>query len=178
MTKSAHNAVTTNAAQYAHRHALDRLSERVQLTTDGHKPYLEAFEAEFGAAVDFAQIIKTYGGHPESNAAMHRYSPGHCDGITKTAITGAPDMDLASTSYIERQNLTTRMQNRRFTRLTNAFSKKVANHEAMLALHFMHYNFARIHRTLRVTPAMEAGIASHPWEVSEIVALLDAPQED
>lgn len=152
-----------------------RLTGRVQITTDGHKPYLEAIEAEFGADVDFAMVIKTYGkGAPGDAPANIRYSPATCTAIEKKAITGNPDMSLVSTSYIERQNLTTRMTNRRFTRLTNAFSKKVANHEAMLALHFMHYNYARIHQTLRVSPAMEAGLTDHPWEVSEIVALLDS----
>jgi IS1 family transposase len=152
-----------------------RLTGRIQLTTDGHKPYLEAVEAEFGADVDYAMLIKTYGGGAGSDAPANvRYSPGHCTGIEKRIVVGTPDEGLVSTSYIERQNLTTRMQNRRFTRLTNGFSKKVANHEAMLALHFMHYNFCRIHQSLRVTPAMEAGVASHPWDVSEMVALLDS----
>lgn len=149
---------------------------RIQLTTDGLNSYLEAIEQEFGAGVDYAMVIKTYGNTPESEASQHRYSPGHCTGIEKRTITGEPSEALMSTSYIERANLTTRMQNRRFTRLTNGFSKKMANHEAMLALHFMHYNFARIHQTLRVTPAMEAGVADHVWDVSEIVALLDEPE--
>lgn len=151
-----------------------RLTNRVMITTDGHRPYIEAIESEFGSAVDFAQIVKQYGNNVPSEASHHRYSPGHCTGIQKNAITGNPDMSLASTSYIERANLTTRMTNRRFTRLTNAFSKKVENHEAMLAIHFMHYNFCRIHQTLRVTPAMEAGLSAHPWDIAELVALLDA----
>ena len=146
-----------------------RLSHRVQLTTDGHRPYLEAVETAFGADIDFAQLVKIYGA---SGEAQTRYSPGQCIGISCNAVTGAPDPKHISTSFVERQNLTMRMSMRRFTRLTNAFSKKLENHMAAIALHFMYYNFARIHQTLRVTPAMAAGVAHHVWTVEEIVALL------
>ena len=150
-----------------------RLSHRVQLTTDGHKPYLTAVEESFGADIDFAQLIKVYGA---SGEAQTRYSPGQCIGIETKAVTGTPDPKHISTSFVERQNLTMRMSMRRFTRLTNAFSKKLENHMAAIALHFMYYNFARVHTTLRVTPAMEAGVAHHVWTVEEIIALL--PAED
>ena len=146
-----------------------RLSNRVQLTTDGHRPYVNAVEEAFGSEIDFAQLQKIYG---SANEGHSRYSPGTCIGIQTNAVTGKPDPKHISTSYVERQNLTMRMSMRRFTRLTNAFSKKMENHMAAIALHFMHYNFARIHQTLRVTPAMQAGIAHHPWSVEEIVALL------
>ncbi|MBI1784950.1 IS1 family transposase [Candidatus Sumerlaeota bacterium] len=149
-----------------------RITNRVQLTTDGHKMYLDAVEHAFGADADFAQLQKHYamisGKSPET-----RYSPGQCCGITKEKIEGNPDPAHISTSFVERANLTIRMGNRRFTRLTNAFSKKVENHVHSLALQFMHYNFACIHKTLRVTPAMEAGITDHAWEIEEIVALID-----
>ena len=147
-----------------------RLANRVQLTTDGHKPYLMAVEEAFGADIDFAQLIKLYGEAPEGEK---RYSPAVCTGIRRIAVTGSPDPTYISTSFVERQNLSMRMGIRRFTRLTNAFSKKVENHEAAVALWFMYYNFARVHQTLRVTPAMEAGLASHVWTLAEIVALLD-----
>jgi hypothetical protein len=144
----------------------------VQLTTDGHKPYLEAVEGAFGMDVDFAQLVKLYGAPEEPERT---YSPMKCIGCRKTPITGRPDPRYISTSYVERQNLTMRMSMRRFTRLTNAFSKKLENHEAAVALYFMWYNFGRIHMTLRVTPAMEAGVSDHVWTVAEIVALLDRP---
>ncbi len=150
-----------------------RLKFRVQLTTDGHRPYLNAVEDAFGGDIDFAQLIKVYG---SSGEAQTRYSPGQCIGTLTNAVTGSPDPKHISTSYVERQNLTMRMSMRRFTRLTNAFSKKLENHMAAIALHFMYYNFARIHTTLRVTPAMEAGIANHAWTVEEIVSLLPAEQ--
>ena len=146
-----------------------RLSHRVQLTTDGHRPYLEAVETAFGADIDFAQLVKIYGA---SGEAQTRYSPGQCIGISCNTVTGTPDPKHISTSFVERQNLTMRMSMRRFTRLTNAFSKKLENHMAAIALHFMYYNFARIHQTLRITPAMAAGVAHHVWTVEEIVALL------
>ncbi len=146
-----------------------RLKFRVQLTTDGHRPYLNAVEDAFGSDIDFAQLVKVYG---SSNDGPSRYSPGQWIGIQINAVTGFPDPKHISTSYVERQNLTMRMSMRRFTRLTNAFSKKLENHMAAIALHFMYYNFARIHTMLRVTPAMEAGIASHVWNVEEIVSLL------
>jgi IS1 family transposase len=151
----------------------ERLASRVQLTTDGHKAYLEAVEDAFGADIDFAQLVKIYGSEvgPKSNAEI-RYSPAQCMGARKAVISGMPDHAHISTSFTERQNLSMRMGMRRFTRLTNAFSKKVENHEAAIALYFMYYNFARIHQTLRVTPAMEAGIANHVWSLEEIVGLL------
>ena len=156
------------------RDLADRLATRVQLTTDGHKVYLEAVEGAFGNAIDYAMLIKTYEGDSGKHAtAERRYSPAVCTGEYKQRVTGNPDPDYISTSYVERQNLTMRMGMRRFTRLTNVFSKKVDNHKAAVALHFMHYNFARIHTSIRVTPAMEAGISDHVWEISEIVGLLD-----
>jgi hypothetical protein len=154
------------------RDLADRLATRVQLTTDGHKVYLEAVEGAFGNAIDYAMLIKTYEGDSGKKVpAERRYSPAVCTGEFKQRITGDPDPDYISTSHVERQNLTMRMHMRRFTRLTNAFSKKVDNHKAAIALHYMHYNFARIHKTLRVTPAMEAGIADHIWELDEIARL-------
>ena len=151
-----------------------RLSHRVQLTTDGHKPYLEAVENTFGSNIDYAMLIKMYG---ETQEAEKRYSPAQCLGAKKEEITGNPDPRHISTSYVERQNLTMRMHMRRFTRLTNGFSKKLENHVAAISLHFMYYNFVRTHQTLRMTPAMAAGIVSSPWEVSDIVKLLDGERE-
>jgi IS1 family transposase len=147
-----------------------RLSHRVQLTTDGHRPYLNAVEDAFGGDIDFAQLIKIYG---SSGDTQTRYSPGECIGIACNTVTGTPDPKHISTSFVERQNLTMRMSMRRFTRLTNAFSKKLENHMAAIALHFMYYNFSRVHQTLRVTPAMESGVANHVWTVEEVVALLE-----
>ncbi len=149
-----------------------RLANRVQLTSDGHRAYLEAVEGAFGADVDYAQIVKIYGASPES--AKGRYSPADCTGIKKTKIEGNPDFDHVSTSFVERQNLTMRMHMRRFTRLTNAFSKKVENHAYSVALHMMYYNFVKIHSKLRVTPAMAAGVSDRLWEMSDIVALWEA----
>jgi len=154
-----------------------RLANRVQITTDGHRPYVDAIEQEFGSAVDFAQIIKTYGVQKSEDASptARRYSPNVVTGIEVREVSGDPDPAHISTSYVERQNLTMRMQMRRFTRLTNAFSKKVENHAAMVGLHFMHYNFARPHSSLgkNTTPAMAAGVADHVWTVQEIAELLD-----
>ena len=147
-----------------------RLAHRVQLTTDGHKVYLEAVEGAFGADVDYAMLVKLYGGD-SGRQAEARYSPAQCLGTRTVCITGTPDPAHISTSYAERLNLSMRMGMRRFTRLTNAFSKKVDNHKAALALYFMHYNFGRIHKTLRVTPAMEAGVADHVWSLEEIAQL-------
>jgi len=147
-----------------------RLANRVQLTSDGHKPYLQAVEGAFGSEIDYAVLIKLYGTDPNGEK---RYSPPVCTGTEIDTVTGNPDPKHISTSYVERQNLTMRMSMRRFTRLTNAFSKKVENHIAAVALHFMHYNFCRIHKTLRVTPAMEAGVADHVWSIEELVGLLD-----
>lgn len=146
-----------------------RLANRVQLTTDGHKPYLEAIESAFGSEIDYAMLIKLYGESQDDT----RYSPGECNGSRKDRITGNPDMNHVSTSYVERQNLTMRMSMRRFTRLTNGFSKKVENHMSAVALHYMYYNFVRIHKSLRCTPAMEAGVTKKLWSIEDIVALLD-----
>ncbi len=148
-----------------------RLANRVQLTTDGHRVYLEAVESAFGSEIDYAMLVKLYGTDREESEA--RYSPAECIGCKTVVISGRPNMKHVSTSYVERQNLTMRMQMRRFTRLTNAFSKKVENHAHAVALHYMHYNFCRIHKTLRVTPAMEAGITDHVWCIEEIIGLLD-----
>lgn len=147
-----------------------RLRHRVQLTTDGHKPYLSAVEDAFGGDIDYAVLQKLYGSDP---SAEKRYSPAQCIGTQREIVTGDPDPKHISTSYVERQNLTMRMSMRRFTRLTNAFSKKAENHIAAVALYFMYYNFGRVHQTLRVTPAMEAGVANHVWSIEEIVGLLD-----
>jgi len=151
-----------------------RLANRVQLTSDGHKAYLEAVEGAFGGDVDYAQLVKLYGSAPES--AKGRYSPAECTGCHKQRVEGNPDPAHVSTSYAERNNLTMRMHMRRFTRLTNAFSKKVENHSYAVALHMMYYNFVRIHSKLRVTPAMAAGVADRLWEVSDIVALVEAEE--
>jgi IS1 family transposase len=148
-----------------------RLANRVQLTTDGHKPYLVAVEDAFGADIDYAMLQKIYGVAPTNNAEI-RYSPAQCMGAKKAVISGNPDYRHVSTSHVERQNLTMRMQMRRFTRLTNAHSKKIENHEAAIALHYMHYNFARIHQSLRITPAMAAGLTDHVWSLEEIVGLV------
>lgn len=150
-----------------------RLASRVQLTTDGHKGYLKAVDNAFGNDIDYAMLVKIYGPAPESEGGR-RYSAAECTGITKEAIVGNPAEKHISTSYVERQNLTMRMSMRRFTRLTNAFSKKIENHAHAVALHFMYYNFGRIHKTLRVTPAMEAGISSHVWSLEEIAQLADS----
>ena len=147
-----------------------RLANRVQLTTDGHKAYLEAVEGAFGGDVDYAQLIKLYGEAPE---AQKRYSPTTCVGARKRRIEGNPDRAAVSTSYVERQNLTMRMHMRRFTRLTNAFSKKFENHMHMVALYTVWYNFIRIHKTLRVTPAMEAGLSDALWDMDDLVRIMD-----
>lgn len=145
-----------------------RLSNRIQLTTDGHKMYLAAVPDAFGNGIDYAQLVKVYGNPVEG---QKRYSPAQILGTTQAAIIGNPDPAHVSTSYVERQNLNMRMQMRRFTRLTNAFSKKIENHMHSVALFHMHHNFARVHQTLRVTPAMEAGLSSHVWSIHEIVRL-------
>jgi IS1 family transposase len=147
-----------------------RLANRVQLTSDGHRPYLTAVDTVFGDDVDYAMLIKIYGADPQAET---RYSPAKCIGAEKQPKIGNPDAKHISTSYAERSNLTMRMHMRRFTRLTNAFSKKVENHAAAIALHTMYYNFVRIHQTLRVTPAMAAGVSDKLWEVSDIVAMLE-----
>ena len=147
-----------------------RLANRVQMTTDGLKAYLEAVEGAFGVDIDYAQLVKLYG---ETAAPKGRYSPAECIGARKEAITGAPAEKHVSTSYVERQNLTMRMHMRRFTRLTNGFSKSVENHGYAVALHFTYYNFVRMHKTLRMTPAMAAGVTNKLWEISDIVALVE-----
>jgi IS1 family transposase len=146
-----------------------RMANRVQLTSDGHKPYLTAVERSFGNNIDYAMLVKIYS-NPGSTE-NRQYSPGECCGANKTPICGNPDEKHISTSFVERQNLTMRMHMRRFTRLTNGFSRKVENHCCAVALHYMFYNFARIHKTLRVTPAMQAGIADHVWTLEEIAKL-------
>jgi IS1 family transposase len=150
----------------------DRLATRVQLTTDGHKAYLNAVEDAFHGNIDYAMLVKIYGDVP---AGAGRYSPAACIGAQLVPITGEPDLTHVTTSHVERQNLTMRMSMRRFTRLTNGFSKKVENLAHAVALHFMHYNFCRVHQTLRVTPAMAAGLSDHVWELSELVALMPKP---
>jgi len=146
-----------------------RLANRVQLTSDGHKPYLEAVEQSFGADIDYAMLVKIYGDTP----GAARYSPGECIGADPRPVTGKPDPAHISTSYAERANLTLRMGARRFTRLTNAFSKKVENHAHSVAIHTMHYNFVRIHQTLRCTPAMAAGVTTKLWELADMVKVLE-----
>jgi IS1 family transposase len=150
-----------------------RLSNRVQLTTDGHRAYLEAVEGAFGADVDYAQLVKMYGNVGGGKNAEVRYSPAECTGIKKVRVEGNPDVKHVSTSYVERQNLTMRMSMRRFTRLTNAFSKKLDNHIHALALYFVFYNFTRIHKTLRVSPAMAAGITNRLWSLDDVIAKID-----
>jgi IS1 family transposase len=149
-----------------------RISSRVQITTDGHRAYLEAVEGAFGMDVDYAQLQKIYGASLEPE---RRYSPARCIGSDMKVVSGNPDPKHVSTSYVERQNLTMRMHMRRFARLTNAFSKKAENHVHSVALHYMFYNFCRVHQTLRVTPAMEAGLSDHVWSIEELVALMPKP---
>lgn len=151
-----------------------RISNRVQITTDGHKAYLEAVENAFGADIDYAMLQKIYGA--PSDEETRRYSPAKCIGCDMKVVSGDPDPKHVSTSYVERQNLTMRMQMRRFTRLTNAHSKGVDNHRHMVALHYMHYNYCRPHGTLRCTPAQEAGLTDHIWSVEELCALLPKPR--
>ncbi len=163
-------------AEYANafmQDVADRLATRVQVTTDGLKAYLEAVEGAFGADVDYAQLVKLYGNAP---GPAGRYSPGECVGIRKTRVEGRPDPAHVSTSYVERQNLTMRMHMRRFTRLTNGFSKKIENHGHAVALHCTFYNFVRIHKTLRCTPAMAAGLTGRLWDMKDIVALVEAAE--
>jgi IS1 family transposase len=149
----------------------ERLANRVQVTSDGHGAYLRAMDQVFGDDADYAMLVKIYG---VDRASERRYSPAKCLGARRGAITGNPDPKHISTSYAERQNLTMRMLMRRFTRLTNAFSKKVENHACAVALHAMYYNFVRIHQTLKVTPAMAAGVTERLWEMSDVVELLEA----
>lgn len=153
-----------------------RLANRVQLTSDGHRAYLEAVEGAFGGDIDYAMLVKIYGTSPDS--AKGRYSPAECTGARKEKIEGNPDPKHVSTSFAERQNLTMRMHMRRFTRLTNGFSKKVEAHANAVALHFMYYNFVRIHASLRMTPAMAAGVTDELWEIADIVALVEAKEAE
>ena len=150
-----------------------RLANRVQLTSDGHKAYLEAVEGAFGGDVDYAQLIKLYGSEGGVSSDK-RYSPAECTGTRKRRVEGDPDPAYVSTSYVERNNLTMRMSIRRFTRLTNAFSKKIENHVYSVALHFMHYNFCRQHKSLGgISPAMAAGVTDRLWDIEDIVRLVD-----
>lgn len=163
--------VGQRSAYYAHQFMSDlkrRLVNRVQLTTDGHKAYFDVVDDVFGNDIDYATLVKLYGSDNENE---RRYSPAKCDGTEKRIIKGNPDESEISTSYIERQNLTMLMSNRRFTRLTNAFSKKIDNLKHSVALHYMYYNFARVHKTLGETPAMAAGVADHIWTLVEIISL-------
>ena len=148
-----------------------RIANRIQMTTDGHRVYVNAVENSFGSEVDYAMLIKVYGA-PLQEDASTRYSPATCIDCQTAVISGNPDPEYISTSYVERQNLTMRMGMRRFTRLTNGFSKKVENHGHAVSLHFMHYNFCRVHKTLRVTPAMQAGLTDHVWSIAELIALV------
>jgi IS1 family transposase len=154
-----------------------RLVNRVQLTTDGHKAYLQAVEEAFGADIDYSMLIKLYGEPPSSPEAARRYSPSDCVGTRTEKITGNPDPKHVSTSYAERANLTMRMAMRRFTRLTNAFSKKLENHAHMVALYALWYNFVRIHKTLRTSPAMAAGIETRLWSMEDVVRLVERRED-
>lgn len=159
------------ACAYHFMHDLaGRLANRVQVTTDGLSSYLGAVEDAFGSEVDYAMLVKIYG--EGERKGQQRYSPAQCMGAKKTVITGKPEINHVSTSKVERQNLTMRMSMRRFTRLTNGFSKKLENHEHAIALHFMHYNFCRIHQTIKCTPAMEAGVSDKLWEIEDLISLL------
>lgn len=169
--------VGTRGAGSAHHFISDlseRIAHRVQLTTDGHKAYLDAVADAFNGHIDYAMLVKLYGDTPAKEASR-KYSPSAYTGCRAEVISGYPDAEHISTSYVERQNLTMRMHMRRFTRLTNGFSKKVENHMHAVSLHFMFYNFAKVHKTLRVTPAMEAGISDHVWTIEEIVRLVPEP---
>lgn len=152
-----------------------RLRDRVQITTDGHKAYLEAIEEAFGADVDYAMLVKVYGPAPEGN--IRRYSPAECVGAHKHRVEGNPDARHVSTSYVERQNLTMRMSVRRFTRLTNALSKKLENHALSVALHYFNYNFCRIHKSLRITPAMAAKVTDRVWDMNDLAAMIAAKED-
>lgn len=161
---------TAQSAYKLMRNLAPRLANRVQLSTDGHRAYLVAVQAAFlHQPIDYGMLIKIYG----DNTAEGKYSPGECIGTERETILGKPNIAAICTSHAERQNLTMRMSMRRFTRLTNGFSKSIEHHRLACALHFIHYNFARIHQTLRITPAMAAGVSDHVWELSEIVALLE-----
>ncbi len=168
--------VGTRGAVSAHIFISDlasRLANRVQLTTDGHKMYIDAVEEAFGGEIDYAMLIKQYGNEGLPIEAARRYSPAECTGTEKRRINGNPDGKHISTSYMERANLTMRMGMRRFTRLTNAFSKKIENHMHAISIFHMHYNFCRVHKSLRVTPAMEAGLADHIWDMEEVLQMVE-----
>lgn len=152
-----------------------RLANRVQLSTDGLRAYLNAIDNAFGNQIDYATITKLYRNPPQGDD--YRYSPGECCGIEKNDVKGYPDAKHISTSSVERQNLTMRMSMKRFARLRNGFSKKCENHACAVALHYMHYNFCRIHQSLRVTPAMEAGVTDHVWTIEEVAGLLEAVEQ-
>ncbi len=165
--------VGTRDAEYAHAFIGDlaqRLTNRIQLTSDGYQVYLRAVDAAFGSDIDYSMLVKIYGA-AEGNQQERRYSPGRCASIITGTVTGDPDQAHVSTSFVERQNLTMRMSMKRFARLSNGFSKKIENHANAVAMHYMYYNFGRIHKTLRVTPAMEAGVADHIWSLKEIAEL-------
>ena len=151
-----------------------RLANRVQLTTDGHKAYLEAVEGAFGGDVDYAMLIKLYGEASGAKGHERKYSPAECTGARKELISGYPVKEMVSTSHVERQNLSMRMGMRRFTRLTNGFSKKLENHLHMLSLYFVHYNFVRVHKSLRMTPAMAAGVSTTLHDMTWLVGIIDA----
>lgn len=155
-----------------------RLANRVQLTTDGHRSYRTAVSEAFGHEIDYGTEVKVYGVPLDMGRIEARYSPSRCKEVNRSVVCGSPDPDRITTAHNERHNLTMRMQMRRFTRLTNGFSKKFQNHAAAVNLHMMHYNFCRVHQTLRCTPAMEAGVADHVWDVEEIIALLDTWQPE
>lgn len=168
-----------NSANDFMQDVASRLTSRVQLTIDGHKPYLNAVDNAFDNGVDFAQLVKMYGGSIEGQGNEKKYSPAECTGAKKNIIMGRPDEKHISTSFVERQNLTMKMHMRRFTRLTNAFSKKIENHCYAIALHFVYYNFCKVHKTLRVTPAQEAGLTHRVMTLTDIANLapIEAPKE-
>lgn len=156
----------------------DRITNRIQLTTDGHRPYLQAVKEAFDFDVDYAMLVKMYGGSDGESQTERKYSPAECTGCKKTKVMGDPRPKFISTSYVERQNLTMRMHMRRFTRLTNAFSKKVENHCYAIALHFVYYNFVKIHQSLSVPPAMQAGLIKKLMTIEDIVKLIDVYETD
>ena len=165
------------SAESARQFLLDlqgRLATRVQLTSDGHRSYLDAVSDAFAGEIDYAQLVKVYSAPAAEPEASRRYSPTECIGTMRHKVSGNPDPDHISTSYVERSNLTLRMELRRFTRLTNAFSKKVENHVHSIAIHTMYYNYVRIHQTLRCTPAMAAGVTNRLWELDDMVRVLEA----